>query len=103
MITKNQLKVIIDSMHRYDKFLNKLKDLGVTISFIDSLNLHATLHLILKEFLSEFQLDWIDWWYYEDVEKIVYFPDGTETDITKFDDLYKFLKELDSTTKKKND
>ena len=34
---------------------------------------------------------WIEWWLWEDVEKVVYYPNGTQTKVETLEELYEFL------------
>lgn len=55
-------------------------------------NLISLLITILeKEFKDEDA--WVTWWLYEDVDKIVTYPDKSTKDINKIEDFYEFLVE----------
>ena len=47
---------------------------------------------ILKVIMED-KYDNISWWLYENVEKIIYFKDGAERDLTKVEDLMDYLME----------
>lgn len=54
-------------------------------------NLSDTLLKVLEHVFND-KGEWISWWLYEDVEKIVTFTDTNQKlDITKIEDLYNFL------------
>lgn len=55
-------------------------------------DLSATTLKLLEEIFDD-KGKWIDWWLYEDVEKVVGFSDGTQKNISKLKDLYAFLLE----------
>ena len=74
------------------KVLQKLSDFPVSLDYFDSLN-RKTLLRVLAEAMRD-ENEWISWWLYEDVEKIVTWEDDGEecsADLTDADALYDFL------------
>ena len=53
----------------------------------------SAITLKLLEEIFDDKGEWINWWLYEDVEKVVGFSDGTSKNISKLKDLYNFLLE----------
>lgn len=81
--------------------LQKLGDFPLSLD-IDSLNRQALL-LVLKEVFHD-ESDWIGWWLWEDVEKIVEWEEDGQrcsADLTDPGDLYDFL--MDNITVRDDD
>jgi hypothetical protein len=47
--------------------------------------------IIIKTYMSIDAFDWIEWWLYEDVKKIITI-ENKPIDVTEIKDFYKFLK-----------
>jgi len=65
----------------------------------DDLNLKEGLHdvitILLKSHYSEAGEDWISWWLWEDVKRIVFDEKGEEVvDLTNVEDLWKYVEEI---------
>lgn len=98
MISLESFKKSIEVIRKYNdlqeelyKTLSKITDGNFIVTVGDELI--ADILRLLQESLND-ENDWIDWWMYEDVEKIVYYPDeNKKVDITKVEDLYNFLVE----------
>lgn len=82
-IQKQQEKV-----DRFNKALDELSD-GYPIFDSNNLYLESLLEILKSVFHDE--NEWIEWWLWENVEKTVWFDDGTEIDLTSSKSLYNFL------------
>lgn len=69
-----------EKVSRFNDALDEICD-GWPIFDTNNLYLESLLD-ILKEIFHD-DNDWIEWWLYEDVEKKVWYDDGTEIDITE--------------------
>lgn len=98
MITLESFKKSIETIEKYNdlqdelyKTLNKITDGNFIVTIGDTLI--ADILRLLQESLND-EDDWIGWWMYEDVEKIIYYSaENRQVDVTKVEDLYNFLVE----------
>lgn len=98
MLTKKMFIDAISAIVKHDSIvqelrvpLQKLSDFPVYLDF-ESLHRKALLD-ILKETTGD-DSDWIEWWLYEDVDKIVYWEENgkkVQADLTEVGALYDFL------------
>ena len=85
-----QIKIINDKQH-------KLYKLGVDIieisNGVDLLGDSISYLFYNGENEADIKIinDWVDWWLYESVNKIVYEKDKTETDLNKIEDFVDYL------------
>ena len=77
-----------EKVSRFNDALDEICD-GWPIFDTNNLYLESLLD-ILKEIFHD-DNDWIEWWLYEEVEKKVWYDDGTEIDIAEPEDFYNFL------------
>ena len=95
MLTLEALKEILEFHKKFTDYTDKLADLGIEL--IDTPvwnNFYEMFDKIIIISFNEVQADYIFWWLYEDVEKIIYHSDGSKTDVTELEDLYKYLETL---------
>jgi hypothetical protein len=85
----------------FTKFINKIKKVGARTSDLYDLNVdlinftddfYNVITLLLEEIYNESQIDILEWWLYEDVEKHVLDEKGKMTnDLTKIEDLFNYI------------
>lgn len=96
MITKEQFIEIIEDVKKQfklDEDLGKAieKMSGSWVNFNTENLIYASLFKLLKITFDD-GADWIDWWLWEDVEKVVHYTDSQEEkDISDVGDFYDFL------------
>lgn len=61
------------------------------IDLINYENGYQTELLNLLKVIMNDKYETISWWLFEDVEKIIYFKNGKQRDLTKVEDLVKYL------------
>ena len=95
MITKELFCSIVDNIKRQEELDKKMEDVLAerTKSYIifDSENLYLKSLLDLLKVIFNDNDDTIGWWLYEDVDKIIYMPNGEERDISTTEVLYDYL------------
>ena len=81
----------INKLQKVNKRTSDLYNLNVDlIDFTDDFN--NIISLMLEEIFNELQVDIIEWWLYEDVEKHLFNEEGKMTDdLTKIEDLYNYI------------
>jgi len=81
----------INKLQKVNKRTSDLYNLNVDlIDFTDGFN--NIISLMLEEIFNELQVDIIEWWLYEDVEKHLFNEEGKMTDdLTKIEDLYNYI------------
>ena len=92
MISREKFKRQLELAQSLDQITELLHDNGIEI-------LESKLFNIPSELFSNFLYcvctddgaDWVEWWLYEDVEKVVYEGDK-EIRLDTIDDLYNYLK-----------
>lgn len=90
-------KKIINTIKKHRKWQDKCTDFFEknfctdTWAFVTIGN--DLIELLMEILKNEFndKDGWIGWWLYEDVEKIIYYPDETMENIEKIEDFYNFL------------
>lgn len=91
-LSKEEFIKLIETIQEEDATLRELED---TLEKISSsyiiLDTPKSRYIMLNLIFTEEEIDWIDWWLYEDVEKIITYSDGQERDVTKIEELYNFL------------
>lgn len=93
-MTREQFKECIRKVEGVNEIIDNLDDLGISI--MDCPEVFASNDVFMMWVLDEFGEegeDLVYWWVYEDVDKIIYEPDGTETNLENIDDLYTYLDE----------
>ena len=88
------LRMIQEQADIMDAVSQQLGRLGEKPTYfnIDSLHLQALLEVLAE--VMEDKNDWIEWWLYEDVEKLVSWEENGEevtADLTDPEDLWEFL------------
>ena len=88
------LRLIQEQADIMDAVRQQLGRLGEKPTYfnIDSLHLQALLEVLAE--VMEDKNDWIEWWLYEDVEKLVSWEENGEevtADLTDPEDLWEFL------------
>ena len=88
------LRMIQEQADIMDAVRQQLGRLGEKPTYfnIDSLHLQALLEVLAE--VMEDNNDWIEWWLYEDVEKLVSWEENGEevtADLTEPEDLWEFL------------
>lgn len=79
---------IQENLKREQRFEEAIAEYGnCLVPVFDHENLDITL---LQIIMNDTKNDWIPWWLFEDVEKIIY-KDEQKIDLTKVEDLYDFL------------
>jgi len=89
------------TLKTFTEFLNKLQKVNKRTSDLYNLNVdlidftddfNNIISLMLEEIFNELQVDIIEWWLYEDVEKHLFNEEGKMTDdLTKIEDLYNYI------------
>lgn len=96
MITKQILKECIQLLQQQDEITKRL-DLALsdfnssyTVLETDKYTRQA-FNKLLSFYVDADGIDLIGWWMYDDVNKIIYNHDKTETDLTNIDDLVQYI------------
>lgn len=91
-LSKEEFIKLIETIQEEDKINREIEDIleKISSSYI-ILDTPKSRYLMLDLIFTKEEVDWIDWWLYEDVEKIITYSDGEERDITKIEELYNFL------------
>ena len=98
MIAKETFKKVIELIRKQEQVNDKITDTlslfcdGNGLMFTGSEYYYEALMLLLKESMND-EGDYIGWWLYEDVEKVIYLEDGTERRLDTIEELYDFLLE----------
>ena len=96
MITKEILKECIQLLQQQDEITKRLDNAlsnfnsSYTILETDKYTRQAYTKL-LSLYIDADGIDLIDWWMYENVDKIIYNPDKTKTDLTNIDHFVKYI------------
>lgn len=98
MLSRNSFVATIDAIQEHERIIHEaekiLEPLGV---LFPSLDFGKKYHEVIMKLLSETMMDqgeWISWWLYEDVEKIISWEEDGEdvsVDVTDVNALYDFL------------
>ena len=95
MISKKVFKKIITNIklqyERVVQFNDALDKICDGFPVFDSKNLYLESLLELLNLIFKDKNDYIGWWLWEDVEKIVYYSNGDSVKLDSADDLYDFL------------
>jgi hypothetical protein len=96
MITKQILKDCIQLLQQQDEITKRL-DLALS-DFNSSFTVLETdkytrqaFDKLLSLYINTYGLDLIGWWMYENVNKIIYNSDKTETDLTDINDFVEYM------------
>lgn len=111
MISFENFKKAIEAIQRHGEWQERFTDFlekeicpdSYAMVEVDGNLVQAIIDILCEQFRDEpdgVAGDTISWWLWEDVEKIIYYPDGTQRDITKIEDLYQYL--LDEYENKKD-
>ena len=96
MITKQILKECIQLLQQQDEITRQLDDAlsnfnsSYTVLETDRYTRQAYSKLLSLHIDAD-GIDLIGWWMYEDVNKIIYNHDKTETDLNNIDDLVQYI------------
>lgn len=91
---REDFKDCIRKLEAITEFGNKLSDLKIeTIECKELFYADEIFFKWVKDEFGEAGEDLVSWWLYEDVDKIVYEKDGTETNLENIDALYTYLLE----------
>lgn len=91
-MTREQFKKCIREVESVSELSDKLAELGIeTIDCKEIFYAGEIFFAWLKSCFGDEGEDLVSWWLYEDVDKIIYEPDGTEINIENIDDLYSYL------------
>lgn len=94
-MTLKTLKEIIELHKHFSNYIDKLSDLHIEIIDTPIWNdFYELFDKMITSSFNEVQADYIFWWLYEDVDKIIYMEDKEEVDVTELEDLYKYLESL---------
>lgn len=100
MVTFENFKETIETYQEFLDKQDKLREAGIDIleSWLNDLPAKLFNQWCLSNF-TEVGADWIFWWLFEDVDKIIYFETDTlfghqsvELDVTDIEALYNYLK-----------
>ena len=87
----NALLNIKKQSERVDKFSSAIEAMSDGFIVFDSDNLYlSSLIKVLREVMND-KDDFISWWLYEDVEKVIWLDDGTRIELNTAEDLYDYL------------
>jgi hypothetical protein len=87
---KSTIELIIKQNERDERFNNAMKEfIGQGIYVIPENFCYEALIKLLRKQIDPY--DYIEWWLYEPVEKIVTEKDGTKHDLTTLDSLCDYL------------
>lgn len=91
-VSKEEFIKLIETIQEEDKVNREIEDVleKISSSYI-ILDVPKSRYVMLDLIFTEEEIECIDWWLYEDVEKIVTYSDGQERDITEIEELYNFL------------
>lgn len=91
-VSKEEFIKLLETIQEEDKVNREIEDVleKISSSYI-IIDVPKSRYIMLGLIFTEEEIEWIDWWLYEDVEKIVTYSDGQERDITKIEELYNFL------------
>ena len=91
-MTRQEFKDCIRKLKEITEFGNKLSNLNVET--IDCKEFYYAADIFFSWVKSVFGgsgEDLVTWWLYEEVDKIIYEEDGTETNLENIDDLFSYL------------
>lgn len=95
MLSKEKFIEYLTAITKYNEEADKLSDFFEANLFESPLFTKATnLTNIVISYLSdvnEYIEDLINWWLYEDVDKLIFLPDGTTIDVETPDKLYDYI------------
>ena len=95
MISLDEFKEVMEIVKEFDKAQETLTKVLIkeNTGFVDfGFPLQGLIFRLLKEIFNIEDPDLLEWWLYEDVEKIIYYPDGLKYDLTNIKDLYYYIK-----------
>ena len=93
-MNREAFKEAVRKVEAVTELSNRLSDLGIeTLDCKELFYADEILFCWLRDVFGEDGADLVSWWMYEDVEKVIYENDGTETDLENIDDLYSYLEE----------
>ena len=94
-MTRQQFKKCVREVEAVWELSGRLSDVG--IETIDCKELSYASDILAEWIEDSFGpegKDLVSWWMYEDVEKVVYEEDGSETNLENIDDLYSYLEKF---------
>lgn len=87
---KEEFIKTINILTKIDDTITKLYDIGVDIVSSPLCDYGIIADILWRYIYGEEGMDIINWWLYENVDKIITI-DGENIDVTKVEDLYDFL------------
>ena len=96
-ISKEKFLELISNIQKVNKRNHELYLLKIDL--IEFTDLYENnINLLMCIIFNEIQLDMINWWLYENVEKFIYKSENKEVlhDLTKIEDLYDYLLTLNT-------
>lgn len=94
VISLDEFKKVIEIVKEFDKAQETLTNVLIKEStgFVDfGYPLQVLIFKLLNTVFKIEDPDLLDWWLYEKVEKIIYYPDGLKYDLTNIEDLYYYI------------
>jgi DNA-directed RNA polymerase subunit N (RpoN/RPB10) len=93
-MTREQFKKYIREVEEIAELSNKLADLGIeTLDCKELFYAEEIFFAWLEQDFGKNGADLVSWWLYEDVPKVIYEPDGSETNLENIDELFTYLQE----------
>ena len=77
-----------EKVHKFSSAIEEMSD-GFIVFDNDNLYLSSLIE-VLREVMND-KDDFISWWLYEDVEKVIWLDDGTRIELNTAEDLYDYL------------
>ena len=91
---REDFKNCVRKLEELTELGNKLSDLKIeTIDCKETYYASDIFFMWIKDEFGEAGEDLVSWWLYEEVDKIIYEKDGTETNLEDIDALYTYLLE----------
>ena len=91
-MTREQFKKYIREIEEIAELSDKLADFGIeTIECKELFRAEEIFFAWLEQDFGKNGADLVSWWLYEDVPKVIYEPDGSETNLENIDDLYSYV------------
>lgn len=95
MITLKEFKEVFKIVKDFEGDQDKLTKILLkdTYGFVDfGFPISSLVFKLLNNIFACEDVDLFEWWLYENVEKIITFPDGTKYDVTDIKDLYYYAR-----------
>ena len=91
-MTREQFKECLRKVEEVGELQKKLSDLGIeTIDCNEIFYADDIFFEWVRSCFGKEGEELVSWWLYEEVDKIIHGPDGTETNVEDIDDLYSYL------------